>query len=167
MKLYPLFQNFFAELLGWRCPRDACISGDKGCDPCVENFSSESWNHLITVLALYRKNSPLVRCPRSSWLQYFFLPPLPPGIGFIAGSLTGSFAEVATNYPDRVKTLMQTKKTSMWDACREAARDPFRGALWAGVRKGAIRGLNWGTVGLYTTLFEEWYWKYKRVEAVL
>ncbi len=28
------------------------------------------------------------------------------GIGFVAGSLTGSFAEVATNFYDRIKTLM-------------------------------------------------------------
>ena len=58
------------------------------------------------------------------------------GVGFLAGSVTGSFAEVVTNYPDRIKTLMQTRSISLNAACREAARDPFRGAIWAGVRKG-------------------------------
>ncbi len=82
------------------------------------------------------------------------------GIGFVAGSITGSFAEVATNYPDRIKTLMQTKNVSLYDAGLEAARDPFRGALWAGLRKGLIRGINWGSLGLYTTLVEDAYVRY-------
>lgn len=72
--------------------------------------------------------------------------------GFIAGGVTGCAAEILTNYPDRIKTLMQTKNISMWNAGLEAAQDPFRGALWAGLRKGVIRGLNWGTVGVYTAM---------------
>lgn len=38
-----------------------------------------------------------------------------------------------------------------------SSRDPFRGAAWAGVRKGLIRGINWGAVGVFTTAFEEMY----------
>ncbi|CAD7950656.1 unnamed protein product [Amoebophrya sp. A120] len=83
------------------------------------------------------------------------------GIGFMAGSITGSIAEVATNYPDRVKTLMHTKpRISLYNAALEAARDPFRGALWAGLRKGMIRGINWGTVGVWTAVLEDCYWRY-------
>eukprot|EP00392_Amoebophrya_sp_AT5.2_P008472 g8499.t1 len=86
------------------------------------------------------------------------------GVGFLAGSLTGSFAEVATNYPDRIKTLMHTKgKISLYNAALEAARDPFRGALWAGLRKGLIRGINWGTVGAWTSILEDGYWKFYAV----
>lgn len=78
-------------------------------------------------------------------------------ISFAAGSITGSIAEVLTNHPDRVKTMMQTKKVSMWQAITEATRDPFRGAFWAGLRKGAIRGVNWGALGVFTSIFEDAY----------
>eukprot|EP00397_Hematodinium_sp_SG-2012_P013024 GEMP01013213.1.p1 GENE.GEMP01013213.1~~GEMP01013213.1.p1 ORF type:complete len:465 (+),score=69.07 GEMP01013213.1:77-1471(+) len=78
-------------------------------------------------------------------------------IGFGAGSIIGCVAEVLTNHPDRVKTLMQTKNVTLWQAISEATRDPFRGAFWAGLRKGAIRGVNWGALGVFTSLMEEAY----------
>jgi len=71
-------------------------------------------------------------------------------IGFTAGSITGCTAEVITNHPDRVKTLMQTNNCGLWKALCDASRDPFRGALWAGLRKGTIRGINWGSLGIMT-----------------
>ncbi|CAD7948423.1 unnamed protein product [Amoebophrya sp. A25] len=99
-------------------------------------------------------SSPSTSTPPKSMLQKM-------GVGFLAGSITGSFAEVATNYPDRVKTLMHTKRVTLYNAALEAARDPFRGALWAGLRKGVIRGINWGSVGIFTTLLEDMYWKWQ------
>eukprot|EP00397_Hematodinium_sp_SG-2012_P013626 GEMP01013845.1.p1 GENE.GEMP01013845.1~~GEMP01013845.1.p1 ORF type:complete len:449 (+),score=68.01 GEMP01013845.1:77-1423(+) len=70
---------------------------------------------------------------------------------------TKTSSKVLTNHPDRVKTLMQTKNVTLWQAISEATRDPFRGAFWAGLRKGAIRGVNWGALGVFTSLMEEAY----------
>jgi len=78
-------------------------------------------------------------------------------LGFVAGSLTGCAAEGVTNHPDRVKTLMQTKNCTLWQALSDASRDPFRGAFWAGLRKGAIRGINWGSLGIITSRVEDFY----------
>lgn len=64
-------------------------------------------------------------------------------IGFAAGAFTGSLAEIGTNAIDRVKTLQQTSNRQFADCVKEAVKDPFLGAGYAGLRKGAIRGINW------------------------
>jgi len=69
-------------------------------------------------------------------------------VGFLAGALTGGAAEVATNHLDRVKTMMQTKGMGVVEAAWSAAEAPLRGAGWAAARKAAIRGINWGMLGL-------------------
>lgn len=78
-------------------------------------------------------------------------------LGFIAGSITGSIAEVLTNHPDQVKTLTQTEGLSMWEAVVRATKNPFRGAGFAGLRKGAIRGINWGGLALFMAVMERSY----------
>mmetsp|Transcript_59600 Transcript_59600/g.184773 ORF Transcript_59600/g.184773 Transcript_59600/m.184773 type:complete len:190 (+) Transcript_59600:1136-1705(+) len=77
-------------------------------------------------------------------------------LGFVAGSFTGGLAEILTNHPDQVKTLTQTGM-GFWQAFVTATRNPFRGALWAGIRKGVIRGINWGGLALCMGLFESAY----------
>jgi len=77
-------------------------------------------------------------------------------LAFIAGSMTGSLAEVLTNHPDQVKTLTQTGMGFL-DALIEATKHPFRGAFWAGIRKGIIRGINWGGLALFVAFFERMY----------
>eukprot|EP00435_Cladocopium_sp_Y103_P019426 s2877_g4.t1 len=69
-------------------------------------------------------------------------------LSFIAGSLTGSFAEVMTNPPDQVKTMTQAG-VPFFEAVQLAARHPFRGAGFAGLRKGIIRGINWGGLAFF------------------
>jgi hypothetical protein len=85
-------------------------------------------------------------------------------LGFMAGSLTGAFAEVMTNHPDQVKTMTQTGMP-MWDALVIATKNPFRGALWAGIRKGAIRGINWGCLEIFMAMIEGGYRKYRKIAA--
>lgn len=77
-------------------------------------------------------------------------------LSFVAGSLTGGLAEVLTNPPDQIKTLTQTGKTFA-EALAITARNPFRGAAWAGLRKGVIRGINWGGLALCMAFFERLY----------
>mmetsp|Transcript_8861 Transcript_8861/g.19777 ORF Transcript_8861/g.19777 Transcript_8861/m.19777 type:complete len:343 (-) Transcript_8861:164-1192(-) len=84
-------------------------------------------------------------------------------LGFLAGSITGSIAEVLTNHPDQVKTLTQTGMP-LFEALAIASRNPLRGAFWAGIRKGVIRGINWGGLALFTALFEYVYRAKKRLE---
>ncbi|CAJ1442926.1 unnamed protein product [Effrenium voratum] len=79
------------------------------------------------------------------------------GLSFVAGSLTGSFAEVITNPPDQVKTMTQAGKPFL-EAVVLAAKHPFRGAGFAGLRKGIIRGINWGGLALFMRAFE---WMYR------
>jgi len=83
-------------------------------------------------------------------------------LSFIAGSLTGSFAEVMTNPPDQVKTMTQAG-VPFFDAVQLAARHPFRGAGFAGLRKGIIRGINWGGLAFFMHVFE---WMYRKSIAV-
>jgi hypothetical protein len=85
-------------------------------------------------------------------------------LGFISGSLTGAFAEVMTNHPDQVKTMTQTGMP-MWDALVIATKNPFRGAMWAGIRKGAIRGINWGCLEIFMAMIEGVYRKYRKMAA--
>jgi hypothetical protein len=87
-----------------------------------------------------------------------------PALGFISGSITGAFAEVMTNHPDQVKTMTQTG-TPMWEALVIATKNPFRGALWAGIRKGAIRGINWGCLEIFMAMIESFYRKYRKMAA--
>jgi len=77
-------------------------------------------------------------------------------LSFVAGSLTGGFAEVMTNPPDQMKTLTQTGAT-FTEALAITLRNPFRGAAWAGLRKGVIRGINWGGLALCMAFFEQTY----------
>eukprot|EP00933_Yihiella_yeosuensis_P039761 TRINITY_DN3389_c0_g1_i1.p1 TRINITY_DN3389_c0_g1~~TRINITY_DN3389_c0_g1_i1.p1 ORF type:complete len:391 (-),score=64.41 TRINITY_DN3389_c0_g1_i1:436-1584(-) len=77
-------------------------------------------------------------------------------LSFVAGSLTGAFAEVLTNHPDQVKTMTQAGIPFM-EAFMLATKNPFRGAFWAGLRKGIIRGINWGGLSLFMLLFEKVY----------
>mmetsp|Transcript_35175 Transcript_35175/g.64227 ORF Transcript_35175/g.64227 Transcript_35175/m.64227 type:complete len:343 (-) Transcript_35175:146-1174(-) len=84
-------------------------------------------------------------------------------LGFVAGSITGSIAEVLTNHPDQVKTLTQTGMPLL-EALAVATSNPLRGALWAGIRKGVIRGINWGGLAMFTALFEYVYRAKKRME---
>eukprot|EP00439_Symbiodinium_sp_Y106_P004325 s6505_g1.t1 len=79
-------------------------------------------------------------------------------LSFVAGSLTGSFAEVITNPPDQVKTMTQAG-VPFFEAVGLAARHPFRGAGFAGLRKGLIRGINWGGLTFFLAVFEWIYWK--------
>ncbi|CAK0801389.1 unnamed protein product [Prorocentrum cordatum] len=85
-------------------------------------------------------------------------------LGFISGSLTGAFAEVMTNHPDQVKTMTQTG-VPMMDALVIATKNPFRGALWAGIRKGAIRGINWGCLEIFMAMIENSYRKFRKMAA--
>jgi hypothetical protein len=85
-------------------------------------------------------------------------------LGFISGSLTGAFAEVMTNHPDQVKTMTQTG-TPMMEALIIATKNPFHGALWAGIRKGAIRGINWGCLEIFMAMIESVYRKYRKMAA--
>lgn len=85
-------------------------------------------------------------------------------LGFVAGSLTGAFAEVMTNHPDQVKAMTQIG-VPLWEALITATKHPFRGAIWAGIRKGSIRGINWGCLEIYMGFFETTYRKYRRMAA--
>jgi len=85
-------------------------------------------------------------------------------LGFIAGSLTGAFAEVMTNHPDQVKTMTQTGVPLM-EALVIATSNPFRGSLAAGIRKGMIRGINWGCLEFYMGLMEGSYRKFRKMAA--
>merc|ERR1712039_969865 len=85
-------------------------------------------------------------------------------LGFIAGSLTGAFAEVMTNHPDQVKTMTQTG-VPMMEALVIATKNPFRGALWAGIRKGAIRGINWGCLEIFMAMIEGAYRKFRNMAS--
>jgi len=85
-------------------------------------------------------------------------------LGFISGSLTGAFAEVMTNHPDQVKTMTQTGVPTM-EALVIATKNPFRGALWAGIRKGAIRGINWGCLEIFMAMIEGGYRKFRKMAA--
>merc|ERR1719253_2114113 len=85
-------------------------------------------------------------------------------LGFISGSLTGAFAEVMTNHPDQVKTMTQTG-VPMMEALVIATKNPFRGALWAGIRKGAIRGINWGCPEIFMAMIEGGYRKFRKMAA--
>jgi len=85
-------------------------------------------------------------------------------LGFISGSLTGAFAEVMTNHPDQVKTMTQTG-VPMMEALIIATKNPFRGALWAGIRKGAIRGINWGCLEIFMAMIEGGYRKFRKMAA--
>jgi len=85
-------------------------------------------------------------------------------LGFIAGSLTGAFAEVMTNHPDQVKAMTQIG-VPLWEALVTATKNPFRGAVWAGIRKGGIRGINWGCLEIYMSIFEGFYRKYRKMAA--
>merc|ERR1719395_212023 len=85
-------------------------------------------------------------------------------LGFVAGSLTGAFAEVMTNHPDQVKTMTQTG-VPMMEALVIATKNPFRGALWAGIRKGAIRGINWGCLEIFMAMIEGAYRKFRNMAS--
>mmetsp|Transcript_5253 Transcript_5253/g.14223 ORF Transcript_5253/g.14223 Transcript_5253/m.14223 type:complete len:366 (+) Transcript_5253:75-1172(+) len=85
-------------------------------------------------------------------------------LSFIAGSLTGALAEVMTNHPDQVKTMTQAGVPFL-EAFAIASRNPFRGALWAGVRKGAIRGINWGCLEINVHYLEKAYRKYRKLSS--
>lgn len=77
-------------------------------------------------------------------------------LSFVAGSLTGSLAEVMTNFPDQVKTMTQAG-VPLLEALTIASQHPFRGAFWAGIRKGIIRGINWGGLAFFMAIFEQVY----------
>jgi len=85
-------------------------------------------------------------------------------LGFLAGSLTGAFSEVMTNHPDQVKAMTQIG-VPVWEAIVTATRHPFRGAIWAGIRKGGIRGINWGCLEIYMGFFERTYRMYRKMAA--
>merc|ERR1719412_1144496 len=85
-------------------------------------------------------------------------------LGFVSGSLCGAFSEVMTNHPDQVKAMTQIG-VPLWEALVTATKHPFRGAIWAGVRKGSIRGINWGCLEFYMGFFETAYRKYRKVAA--
>merc|ERR1712013_717450 len=85
-------------------------------------------------------------------------------LGFIAGSLTGAFSEVMTNHPDQVKAMTQIGVPLM-EALITATKHPFRGAFYAGIRKGGIRGINWACLELYMGIFEGFYRKYRKMAA--
>lgn len=85
-------------------------------------------------------------------------------LGFVAGSVTGAFAEVLTNHPDQIKAMTQIG-VPLWEAIVTATKRPFRGAIWAGIRKGSIRGINWGCLEFYMGLFETSYRKYRKIAA--
>merc|ERR1712146_540024 len=77
-------------------------------------------------------------------------------LGFVAGSLTGAFAQV--------KTMTQTGVPLM-EALVIATSNPFRGSLAAGIRKGAIRGINWGCLEFYMGMMEGSYRKFRKMAA--
>lgn len=85
-------------------------------------------------------------------------------LSFCAGSLTGSFAEVITNPPDQVKTMTQAGVPFL-PAVSMALHHPFRGAGFAGLRKGIIRGINWGGLAAFMAVFEWAYRKYVLVKT--
>lgn len=85
-------------------------------------------------------------------------------LGFVAGSLTGAFAEVMTNHPDQVKAMTQIG-VPFFEALITATKNPFRGAIWAGIRKGGIRGINWGCLEVYMGLQEKMYRRYRKMAA--
>lgn len=85
-------------------------------------------------------------------------------LSFCAGSLTGSFAEVITNPPDQVKTMTQAG-VPFFEAVSLAMRHPFRGAGFAGLRKGIIRGINWGGLTFFMAVFELAYRRYGIVKG--
>eukprot|EP00434_Breviolum_minutum_P032469 symbB.v1.2.028712.t1/scaffold3070.1/size64238/3 len=85
-------------------------------------------------------------------------------LSFCAGSLTGSFGEVITNPPDQVKTMTQAGVPFL-PAVSMALHHPFRGAGFAGLRKGIIRGINWGGLAAFMAVFEWAYRKYVLVKT--
>jgi len=85
-------------------------------------------------------------------------------LGFVSGSLTGAFAEVMTNHPDQVKAMTQIG-TPLMEALIIATKNPFRGAVWAGIRKGGIRGINWGCLEIYMSMFEGIYRRARKMAA--
>lgn len=87
-----------------------------------------------------------------------------PALGFASGSLASAFAEALTNHPDMVRTLEQTG-VPLLDAVVLASKEPFRGALWAAIRKGAIRGINWGCLEIIMAIMESAYRKFRKVTS--
>lgn len=85
-------------------------------------------------------------------------------LSFMAGSFTGALAEVLTNHPDQVKTMTQAGVPFL-EALAKATANPFRGAFWAGIRKGAIRGINWGCLEFNVIYLEKAYRKYRKMQS--
>jgi len=85
-------------------------------------------------------------------------------LSFLAGSLMGSFVEVMTHHPDQIKAMTHIG-VPLWEAIITATKHPFRSAIWAGIRKGSIRGLNCGCLEMYMGLFETAYRKYRKMAA--